>query len=231
MYHKKLPPLEKEYKDEYNKNRLKYPWDYTVDNLYRSNPKKKTKGTGKAKKGEEKEKVDGDIYPEYDPMGLYRPRPKREHKPYPEPSPYEKMSSRQILSDLRIKTFSKPRFRDPSDDITNLLDQMTRPLPQSEVKGYVPATGDTYDFEPTILPGEDVMDPAIRKKIQASKGELADFERMLERFARRPKARIPPPPVFVSAKASPLGYGTGSGSDDDLDPEVNGTLHTPALRV
>ena len=79
-----------------------------------------------------------------------------------------------------------------------------------------------YDFEPSIPIDEKCMDPVIGKKIAESKGELADFERMLERFAKKAaKPRVPPRPVFVPAQAKPLYLDAGSGSEDEFGPEVN----------
>lgn len=184
LYHKKRPPLEKETREQIKMDRLRYPWDYTCDNIYRPIKDKKKK---KTKKEEVKEIAEQkDHYPEYDPYGLYRPRQKRERAPYPDYSKWDSRDVREILTDLRVKAFSKRVNRDPSDDMDTILRDLNRPLPKSEVANYVPYTGNLYDFKPSCYDEDFEMDPRVHKKIADSKSDLDEFDRLLnDRFVTK----------------------------------------------
>lgn len=195
MYHKKLPPVEKETREERRKDELRYPWDNTQENIFRR------KRTPKKKKKEEN--VREDIFPVHDPYGLYRPRAKRVHAPYPEKgekSKYETMNKSELLTHLKAISKHLPRARSSNADIDMILEDLSKPLPKSTVADYVPATVDLkgYDYE---VDEEFSRDPIISRKIKESKGELEEFDRMLDdRFswkqgvASRPLYKAPPPP-------------------------------------
>jgi len=189
LYSNKRPPLEKETRERLRMDRLRYPWDYTNDNPYRGKTEKE-----KNKKKSLKEKVKDQAekeehYPEYDPLGLYKPRPKRDRAGYPDASlrtrKWETADVRSMLTDLRIKAFAKKVTRDPSDDTDTILRELSRPLPKSEVANYVPYTGNLYEFKPTY-DADFEMDPRVHKKIAESKVDLDEFDRVLnERFSRK----------------------------------------------
>ena len=126
-------------------------------------------------------KVEKDPYPEYDPMGLYRPRPKRIHKPLPKAEDKDDRSIREMLTSLRVKSQLMPRGRATSD-IDTFLEELNKPLPKSSVADYVPVTVESLDYDSDdYAPGGP--DSLLRKKIDASRKELEDFDRLLdERF-------------------------------------------------
>jgi hypothetical protein len=188
LYHKKRPPLEKETREKLHLDRLRYPWDYTNDNPYRGKTEKE-KQKKKSIKEKAKEQAEPNHYPEYDPLGVYKPREKRNRAPYPDASlrtkKWETADVREMLTDLRVKAFSKKITRDPSDDTDTILRDLSRPLPKSEVSNYVPYTGNLYEFKPTY-DADFEMDPRVHKKIAESKVDLDEFDRILnERFTKK----------------------------------------------
>ena len=112
-------------------------------------------------------------------MGLYRPRPKRIHKPLPPMGDvYDDRSIRDMLTSLRVKSQLLPRSRTTSD-VDAFLEDLNRPLPKSSVIDYNPSPLSLYEYN-----SEDYMpvshDYFLRKKIDDSRKDIEDFSRMLD---------------------------------------------------
>ena len=121
-----------------------------------------------------------DPYPEYDPLGLYRPKEKRKHKPLPpKDRKYENMGVHEMLTQLRVKSQLMPRGRSATADVDALLEDLNRPLPKSGVADFTPATVECLDYE-----CEDYTpigpDNLLKKKIDESRRELDEFDRLLD---------------------------------------------------
>ena len=195
IYQVPRPPLSKELRLSIKKDRLRYPWDYTKDNLYRP-----PRWVDKSPKEILMEHVEGDPYPIHDPFGLYRDRPKKERKAIEDgPSIREelmKLSPRQILAKAIAKAYTKADQRDPMDDIDDMLREFSRPLPRSQVVDYLPSTGDLFDFQISYDDGKG-LDAETVKKIQAGRTDIAEFERKLD---ARQKERLRRPLVALAVQ-------------------------------
>ena len=213
MYYKKYPPLEKEYKEERRMDKLKYPWDYTTENIYRPATKKYGATKKKYKQNNDKDKKDLEPppgpFPEYDPMGVYTQRPKRQHKGLEEfnlKNKYDDMNLHQKLATIKAKVQAMPKWRDASQDVELALQGLSTPLPKSQVAGKEMYTVEGYeeydDYRKSGLEG------SAATKVKQSKDDLLQFECMLlEKFGRKKEVRmheilarklnLPPPPPLV----------------------------------
>ena len=222
IYGRKRPPLEKETKEQRRQAELKYPWDYTTDNMFR--PRKKKPKNSKDRVEERKrndhlpmwlksQRVEPtppkDPYPEHDPFGLYRPREKKEHKDYSgclAAKKYEDMSVREMLANMKAKAASMPVKRDMSRDVDTLMEDMCKPIQRSKPIEYVAL--DDYDpnWEYSPEPG---LDDRTKSKIQGGRGDLAEFERLLDaKFGRKGKGASyqgssQPPPLQAPSRIPP----------------------------
>ena len=230
LYGKERPPVEKETIEERRMERLRNPWNYTTNNYYRPT---KRQPRNKKEKSEVKEKErkrplwlrsermepekPKDPYPEYDPLGLYRPREKRTRAPIDgcyAASKYENMNVRELLANVRAKVEALPRRRDAERDLDSLLeDVVNKPLPRSYVSEYKVLDGDeeidpNWEYSPD--PG---LDERMKRKFKDSRGELEQFERMLDsKFGRRglrgpsvvgPVLLAEPPPLRAPSRIPP----------------------------
>ena len=195
------PPLEKETKIERRKDELRYPWA-SRDNIYRA--PRKNKNTPKQKNEGEEEKEE-DHYPEYDPMGLYRPREKRHHiKLEDVVLPKEKYADRStydLLSNLRAKTnaLAATQYKD-GEDIDAFVQEISRPITRSgPVDIYVPVTEGEYVFA-----DREELNPDINRKIRESRAELDEFNRLLDKtFKPRPVTARPRPQPTTTSHGNP----------------------------
>ena len=208
LYQRQRAPVSKETKEERRMDRLRYPWDYTNDNVYHLKPsarkgkKDKEKKKRKPKIWEvEKPAEPEDPYPQHDPFGLYRPRPTRERKPIEE-SKAEKDVKKMLFSEVLVKARAKAALakteRDPADEDDIMFERfINRPLPKSDVASYVPATGNLYDFTASYHDDEK-LNPELSKKIEDSRFELKQFENMLDnKFSKKHRLMNPVAPPLV----------------------------------
>lgn len=192
IYHKSRPPLEAKTKEQLREDRLKYPWDYTNDNIYRTQ-KKKDKASDKKKQIKKFESGEEhvDIYPEHDPFGIYRPRPKREHRDMPlvnldkfanDHIKYGSLAT--ILARAHSKVVTLNSDREESDETKQLYKDLKKPLPQSEVKNIVPYTGDLYDSP--VLGDDEELDgiERVNSMFRSAKDDLAEFNLMIENMGK-----------------------------------------------
>lgn len=226
MYHTKLPPLEKESREEKRMNDLRYPWDYTKPNLFRG--PKKTKNSRKLKTRGEAEEGGSCTFPEWDPYGVYTPRPKREHVPLPEKgsalSKYKDMNTREILATMRAKVAALPHARETGRDVDVLMEDLFPPLHRSSGQEYNVVTVDGhYDIDAELQQSSG-LDEHISNKFKQSRQELLDFEheltckfgskrglRVPSRAAREPTMSAPPDrnAAYILQQVATLG-GVGS---------------------
>lgn len=209
LYQRKRAPVDKDIKEERRKDQLRYPWDYTQGNIYHKKPKPR-ENKKKLRLWERitaKEEEPKEPYPEYDPLGVYKPRTPKERKPLEETETekeVKKMPVSQVLIKAKAKAAVAKTERDPSDEADIMFERLiNRPLPKSGLEDFVPATGDLYDFSPSYMDGEK-LDPGLSKKIKAGRDDLAEFERMLDaKFSKKHRLMHPvPPPLVKGAKRS-----------------------------
>ena len=226
LYGKPRPPVEKETKEQRRQDQLRYPWDYTSDNMFRP-PKRKPKNS--KEKIEQRKKNDRtpmwlkserieptqpkDPYPEHDPFGLYRPREKRERKDYSgclAAKKYEDMGVREMLANMKAKAAAMPIKRDMARDVDTLMQDLGKPIIRSEPIEYKVPDDYDPDWEYSPDPG---LDDRTRGKIRDSRGDLAEFERMLDsKFGRKGlrggslaavAAPSSPPPLRAPSRVPP----------------------------
>jgi hypothetical protein len=219
IYGQKRPPIEKETREQRRQAELKYPWDYTTDNMFRA-PKKKPKNM--KDRAEERKRNDRlplwlkserveptpkkDPYPEHDPFALYRPREKRERKDYSgclAAKKYEDMSVREMLANMKAKAAAMPVKRDMARDVDTLMEDLCKPIKRSEPMEY--RTIDEYDpnWEYTPDPG---LNDDTKRKIRDGRGDLAAFELLLDaKFGKnKSKGAFPAaPPMLAPSRIPP----------------------------
>jgi len=220
IYGRNRPPVEKETREQRRQAELRYPWDYTTDNMFRATkkkPKNMKERCDERKRNErlpmwlKSERIEPtpkkDPYPEHDPFALYRPREKREHKDYSAclaAKKYEDMNVREMLANMRAKAAAMPIKRDMARDVDTLMEDMCKPLPRAQPLEYK-VIDDEFDpnWEYTPEPG---LDDRTKSKIRAGQADLVEFEQMLDNmFGRKGKRGggggfvVPSAPVEIRA--------------------------------
>ena len=231
LYSRAYVPIEKETHLKRRKDELRFPWDNTVtDNVFRGVKSKaaKKRETERARKEKAPLKranitAGTEVYaavdlPERDPMGVYRPPPRRERKNYYAEwkgnKKYENMTLHELLSKVRAKVEAMPRQRSSQKDVDEFLADVMRPLPKNdELKGLRVFTVDDY---PEYVVTKEGLDDRLQKKVKQGRDDLAEFERLLnERFsAVSSRALTLPTKVLPALKYHKL---PKAASDDEAD--------------